>query len=215
MKHFKLKTVLLLEALLLFTLQQDLLGQNSKKTLALGINYARHGSGDMDGIMVNFDYNRNYSKKVSVIYNLGVTIHGQKAIPGTIENDPMIPEDLRTDVPQWVTAGLQLSTLLTYNLTAGYNNGLKIGVGPVLRYQLNSYPNGYAYYAQGNPWFRQPFYVIQETDDNKFNLGYAIRLSYDFKSKKDKFFGINMFLQNDTNADMIVGLGLKIGLKLK
>ncbi|HMP91430.1 MAG TPA: hypothetical protein PKD90_01050 [Phnomibacter sp.] len=128
---------------------------------------------------------------------------------------PTIPEDLRTDVPLWVTAGLQLSTLVNYNLTAGYNHGLKIGLGPVFRYQLNSYPNSYFYYPQGNPWFRQPFYVIKETDNNKFNIGYALRLSYDFQSKRDKFFGINAFLQNGTNGDMIVGLGLKIGLKLK
>ncbi|HMP91431.1 MAG TPA: hypothetical protein PKD90_01055 [Phnomibacter sp.] len=88
MKQSKLLKFILPATLLVLTLHLDLFGQDSKKALALGLNYARHGSGDMDGILINFDYNVNYSKKVSLVYNLGVAIHGQKAYPRTIEYDP-------------------------------------------------------------------------------------------------------------------------------
>lgn len=215
MKYKRIILAILFTAILSITVTQGVMGQETKKQLALGINYARHGSGDMDGILVNLDFIRNYTKKISIIYNLGFTLHGQKAFPGTIANNPSIPSDRITEVPQWVTAGIQISSLISYNFSKQNKSGLNLGAGPVLRYQLNSYPNSFTYYGQGNPWFQQPFYVFKEIDNNRINLGYAVRIGYDFKSSKNRNFAINTFLQNDTNGDMMVGLGLKMCFDLK
>jgi hypothetical protein len=212
LKIYYMKIPLLITFITSFSLVSipPIFGQVKKNQISLGANYARHGSGDMDGILINLDYNRNFTKKFSVIYNLGFSLHGQKAFPGVIENTSSIPPDQRTAVPQWVTAGIQVAGLLKYNFRENKSTGLHLSAGPLLRYQLNSYPNGYNYYGSGNAWFRQPFYVFREIDNNRLNLGYAIRVGYDFKANSNRNLGLHAFLQNDTNADLLVGFGLKI-----
>lgn len=208
-----IKKILLLQAFLL-VLSGPTLGQDIVKQMFCGVNYSFNGSGDMDGMMVNVDMNTYYGKRISMVYNLGFSMHAGRAFPHQLSYDPSLPADLQTAVPRWVTAGVQLSSLFTFNTSRHKYSGFKIGVGPLFRYQLNGYPNGYSYISQGNV-FRQPFYVINETDDNHFNLGYVVRLTYDFKSRRRSVFGINVFLQNDTNADGIVGFGVKYGFKFK
>jgi hypothetical protein len=212
MKHF-LPKLILFKCLLVFS--TNCISQDSLKQVYLGVNYARHGSGDMDGVLVNIDYNHYYNSRISIVYNLGFSLHGQKAYPVVIKNNPSTPSDLQTEVPTWVTSGLQIGGLFTYNFSKTNYSGFKLGLGPILRYQLNSYPDRYVYYGESNPWYQQPFYVFQETDNNMFNVGYNIRATYDLKSKKRNNFGVILFFQNDTNADLLAGFGLKCGLNIK
>lgn len=207
------KKILLLQSILLI-LSGPNFGQDIMKQMFFGINYSFHGSGDMDGMMVNVDMNTYYGKRISIVYNLGFSMHAGRAFPHQNLNDPSLPSWLQTAVPRWVTAGVQLSSLFTFNTSRHKYSGFKIGVGPLFRYQLNGSPNSYSYHLLQNI-SPQPFYVIKETDDNHFNLGYVVRLTYDFKSRRRSVFGINVFLQNDTNADGIVGFGVKYGFQFR
>lgn len=184
------------------------LAQDTLFPISIGANYSYNGSGDADGFLINLDYTKKLSKRFDLIYNLGFSVHAVRAFPGEQPNDPTIPDDLQTDVPLWVTNGVQLSSVLSYKFNQKTSSGLKIGIGPVIRLQINSSPNSYAYY-QGDPWFNQPFYVIRETDRAFMNVGYHIRLMYDFKPIRRYYFGLNAFYQNDTNGDLLVGVGVR------
>ena len=205
----KTSNYLLLLLLIIGSLQSTA-QQKSFKEISAGVHYARHGSGDMDGLLASFDLRKIYTSQLSIIYAAGFSLHGQKAYPGIDNINPSLPSDLQTQVPRWVTAGLQVSPLLSYKVNKKKTYGLSISGGPVLRYQLNGYPNAYQY-IQNSPTFRQPFYVIRERDDHTLNIGYVLRISHQFKRMNRGAWSLNAFYQNDTNADLLVGLGLSYG----
>lgn len=189
--------------------------QSDHKYLFTGMNYSFHGSGDLNGVLINFDLEKKSSKHFYVDYNLGFSFHTGLAFPGFITNAPSTPPDLRTDVPRWVTAGIQLSSFFTYRFSSKKQSGLKLGVAPVFRFQLNSSPNGYQYYGSQNAWFRQPFYVFKETDNNHFNIGYCFRIIHDWKLKEGRLLGFNCSFQNDSNGDAISSIGIRYGFRFK
>jgi hypothetical protein len=184
------------------------IAQDTLFPISIGANYSFNGSGDAGGFLINLDYTKKLNKRFDLIYNLGFSVHAVRAYPGEEPNDPTIPDDLQTEVPLWVTSGVQLSSVLFYKFNQKKSSGLKIGIGPVIRLQLNSSPISYGYYS-GYPSFPQPFYVIKETDKAFLNVGYHIRLMYDFKPIRRYYFGLNAFYQNDTNGDLLVGVGVR------
>jgi hypothetical protein len=175
-----------------------------KPSLYGAVNFATHGTGDMFGMMFQAGINQTLRKRLSLQYEIGFTHHWASDDFPLNVLDPRYP----ADNPLWVTAGIQFIPRLVFNVTGKSFSGLKIGVGPMLRYQLNGSPLAYGI-SYDPPLDIRPRYEIIEVDRNHFNAGYNVAIMYDFKAFRRSGLGVSIHFQNDTNGDVIAALGIR------
>lgn len=206
-----MKAIYILSTLLLFF--YNCYSQVIKeRQLSLGVLYSRHGSGDINGVMVDVGYEFNLKDRFSFYNNLSFTLHSGKEIFYDLTPQPTNP-DYQTQPLNFVTAGIQSSPTIFYSLINGKKQRFKIGVGGVIRYQANSFPDRYLYYYRSNNW-DEPFYIIKEIQPSVFTVGYKISFNYVFINKLKTSYSFIGSYQNDTNGDLIFGLGFQIARKL-
>lgn len=175
-----------------------------KPALYGAVNYATHGTGDMLGVMLQAGLSQTLHKRLSLQYELGFTYHTDGDHFPLEVLDPNIP----ADNPYWVTAGIQFIPRLVFNVTGRSFSGLKIGAGPMLRYQMNSNPLSWGR-SYDPPLDIRPQYSFGEIDRNHLNVGYNVAIMYDFRVFKRSGLGVNVHVQNDTNGDVITALGVR------
>lgn len=175
-----------------------------KPSLYGAFNVATHGTGDMFGVMFQAGINQTLRKRLSLQYELGFTYHWDSDDFPLEVLDPGYP----SDNPLWVTAGVQFIPRLVFNITGQSFSGFKVGVGPMLRYQVNGNPLGYgrSYFP---PRDLRPRYEFTRTDRSHWNVGYNVVIMYDQKVSKRSGLGASFHFQNDTNGDVIAALGLR------
>lgn len=177
--------------------------QKKIRSIQLCAGKSWHGTGDLKGFSVDVLYNQHITKKVDFSAGLTSTIHYGKdggfnsLFPGISPDERLI---------RFTTAGIQLSSLINYSVFYSHDNQLKIGVGPIVRFQSSSYPDSYGLYQNQNI-FPEPFYVIYNYEkQNLVTSGYNVALTFLTKISINSGIGVKAFFQNDTNGDVITGI---------
>jgi hypothetical protein len=172
-----------------------------------GFHKSFNGSGDLGGFSINVTKRKHLSKSLDWFYGSSLTFHFGKdysyefvsrGFPSNVlnENDPM----------KFYTFGIQGESGITLKLFEK-KFPIHISTGPIIRYQSTSYPTTYGFYY--NPTrFPDPFYTIKEIDPNTLSPGYKVQLEIGLGKVRRSRMYFNSYFQNDTNGDVITGLGL-------
>lgn len=182
-------------------------------SLSLGVSYSRHGSGDLNGYLIDVGYEYNFKKRFSFFNNLAFSVHSDKDFAYDIVSQPNNP-DYQSKPLIFVTTGLQTTPTIFYAVINGENQKFKIGAGPVFRYQENSLPDGYSY-NKGNNTTRENYYIIKGVQPKIFTVGYKLSVDYLFLANPKNSYHLKAFYQNDTNGDLIVGIGISYAHRIK
>ncbi len=198
----KLKTII---TILIVGLSQILHAQKKQASIDLYRSFA--GTGDMKGIGFLVEYGKFINKKIEIAASLGADIHSsQLKILIAGQGDP-IDASLR-----FVTAGVQLAGQLHVALWKTTKHELKIGAGPMIRYQASSLPDIYSIYTPVQTGIPEIVISFRQFEKQEIvSLGYLGSISYSFTFHNRFFIGGAASLQNDTNADIITQYGLKFG----
>lgn len=168
-----------------------------KHSIFVDGSLSMHGSGDYYGYMLHAGYQRAYTNRLSVRYLLGVTTNGISTLsfnsfPGALLLNPRFP----------IVTGAQANALLVFHATGARRQYFNVLVGPLLRYQYNrDYDPTAGGSAVGEPARTQ-------------NIGYRVQLESLFIQTRKTRLGIQTGFQNDTNADVILNLGLVFCVQL-
>ncbi|HMK19025.1 MAG TPA: hypothetical protein VK492_12550 [Chitinophagaceae bacterium] len=205
-----MKKVLLLTTCYLFSIA--LTAQETSNSIQLSGGKSWHGTGDLNGIIVDVSYKHQLKKRIDLTSGIATTIHYGKDNGFNYLSPGSSPEERLIN---FTTAGIQLNSIINYSLIYSRDNQLKAGAGLVLRYQSSSRPDSYSYY-QDPSIFPEPFYVFYNTEkQNIFTAGYTFGLSFLTKISSNYEIGLKAFFQNDTNADAITYISLIIGRNLR
>lgn len=169
--------------------------------------YSFHGSGDLSGTLLEIGQERKIGKRYSFYTNLGVTIHSGQEI-GSAGVSPL-RLNYAYNALQSQTIGVQATPMLYRYSKRG---DIKIGVGLAARYQMGSFN---AYGASSISGSAQYQYSIYEAQPNSFSLGYRINVGLILLENRKNKLGLEIFFQNDTEGDVITGLGLSFQTKYK
>ena len=111
-----------------------------------------------------------------------------------------------------VTGGIQLNGQANYAPLHSKAHELKVGMGPVLRYQSSSASGGYGVTFPPAINYPEPVFTFRQVEDqNIVTVGYLVAVSYAYTFRGQFFIGAKASFQNDSNADVITQYGLRIG----
>lgn len=216
-----MKIKLLLFALLLATIiskAQTRLDTLQKKDpygdLSLGVSYTRHGTGDLNGYLIDIGYEFNLKKRFSFYNNIAFSINSDRDYAYDNVTKSTVNPFNDTKPLIFVTSGVQTSPTLFYAIANREKQKFKFGIGPVFRYQESSLPNGYSY-SNGESLGIENYYVIFGVQPRIFTIGYKVSLDYAFLVTPRNRFSLKYFYQNDTNGDLLVGIGFSYAHKIR
>ncbi len=109
------------------------------------------------------------------------------------------------------TAGIQLSSVINYAIAGKHGDQLRVGAGPLLRFQSSSYPSIYGYTQDPNVYPSGFYTIYDNSHQNTFTIGYAVGMSFHTKLSSKYETGVKVFFQNDTNGDAITSISLLFG----
>jgi len=205
-----MKKSLLLTTCYLF--QIVLVAQETSNSIQLSGGKSWHGTGDMNGIIVDVSYKHQLKKRIDLTSGIATTIHYKKDKGFNYLSPGSSPEERLLN---FTTAGIQVNSILNYSFVHTRDNQLKAGAGILFRFQSSSGPHSYAYY-QDPGIFPEPFYVFYNTEkQNIFAAGYTFGLSFLTRISSNYEIGLKALFQNDTNADAITYISLIIGRNLR
>jgi hypothetical protein len=181
--------------------------QNEHNSLLLSGGKSWNGTGDFDGFVAEFAYSRKIKERIEFFNGLTTTIHYGKDRGFSGLSGSLPPEETLL----FTTAGIQLTSVLNFALINSFDNQLKLGAGPIFRFQSTSLLEQYGYY-QDPQYFPEPFYVIYKAGkQNTFSPGYTVGITFQTKVTLKYEAGIKAFFQNDTNGDVITYVSLIFG----
>lgn len=183
-------------------------GQTSNPIVnGFGFHNSFNGSGDLGGFDITVTKRKNINKSLDWYYGSSLTFHFGKDYSYEILSRRLPSNTLNENDPmKFYTFGIQGESGITLKL---FENKFPIhlSTGPIIRYQSTSYPTIYSYQYNPNR-YPDPFYTIKEIDPNTLSLGYKVQLGIGIlKIRRSRMF-FNSYFQNDTNGDVITGLGL-------
>ena len=160
-----------------------------------------HGSGDLLGGAGHFGYEHQVAGRFSLRYQLGATFHGGSAYGFDID------DGFARSVPMYfVTAGVQSAALAVLHVGGVRRQWFNIAAGPLVRFQLNGYPEGYSY--RYDPPRTYGSYTIGSIQPRILTLGYKVQLESHLVHMKRLSIGFGASFQNDTNGDAITNVSL-------
>lgn len=187
----------------------------SNGALQFTISQSTHGTGDLKGYSFDLSYDHSMKKRLDWTNGLTTTIHSGHDSGGftvTLPNQPPIvvnPETKR--FLHYTTAGVQLTSVLNFNILALPRHKLRIGAGPVFRYETTSYPESWSYTLESSNEPIPIYTFSYQGNVNQFSIGYNFGLSYYAAITKKFQLGVKAFFQSDTNGAAITHLGMSIG----
>jgi hypothetical protein len=167
-----------------------------------------NGTGDITGFAFDTEYGQYFKKKSSWYVGIGGTVH-DKVWPFfyTDRSGEIVDGSVRA-----TTAGFQVSGLYGHSFVRKQKHEFLIKVGPVVRYQSSSYPDGFGVY---HPIITNlPFPVVDfanTTPQRTLALGGNLEFVYNYTISKKVSIGVLAELQTDTNGDTISQLLFSIG----
>ena len=200
--------------LLLAFMLNDAFAQ-SNDALQFTISQSTHGTGDLKGFSFDLSYDHSLKRRFDWTNGLTTTIHsGHDRGEYTIffpNQPPIVVNPDSKSFLHYTTAGVQLTSILNFNILAFPRHKLRIGVGPIFRYESSSYPESWSYTLEATDEAVPVYTFNYQGDTNQFNIGYSFGLSYFAAITKKYQLGIKVFFQNDTDGASITHLGLSIG----
>lgn len=184
--------------------------QTTKKSkLEAHFNWARHGTGDMNGFLYGINYQQSFGKKVYWVVGFEGTFHDDPdGIPLTFESEGVT---YNSDI-RYVIAGMQLVGGIKYNVLQNTKHSLGVSVLSLLRYQANSMNDLVITSYPAATDLPVPVRIlINEEPARTFAVGGIIRLHYNYTFGKNFYTGIQAGFQADTNEDNVIQAGLKFG----
>lgn len=179
---------------------------SQKRFASADISTSLHGSGDLVGPAINFEYGKYIKKRLAWSANFTATIHSGAETLLWINGAPVEGYDFRE-----VTAGLQVGGYMWVSPIQSQRHEVRFGIGPLVRYQSASHNGGLETIVLRRP-DPVPAVILQNNESQHlFSPGYQAALVYSFVFKKGLLFGLRGSLQNDTNADIITQVGLRVG----
>ncbi|MCB0459371.1 MAG: hypothetical protein KDC74_05050 [Flavobacteriaceae bacterium] len=187
-----------------------LIGQKEhKSSIEMSFGWAKHGTGDISGVLYGFQYHQSFGKNIYWVAGLEGTLHHDP-------NGDMLffeYEGVTFDSTiRFVTSGIQLVGGIKYNFAEGNKHTFGIYLLPFLRYQVTSINNNILTEYPASTGLPFPVRVIWNNEPSKtISPGGAVRLNYKYQFNKGFYFGTIAGIQTDTNGDTMVEAGLTFG----
>ena len=176
--------------------------QQKWSSLQLGVQRSFHGTGDLSGVAVDAGYDHSFDRKWDLYGGITSTIHSRKFVFSSLPPDKTL---------NFTTAGIQLTSLIQWALIARTDHRLKIGAGPLFRFQSTSLPTAFGTTYDPSV-YPEPFYTVSQAGSyNTFTLGYSAAIIYQPRLSYRYHLGFKIQFQNDTNGDVISGFGILVG----
>lgn len=200
-----MKKILLVFSLVLAS--QFAFSQGRPNAFQLSGGPSWHGTGDLGGLAFGVSYDHPFSKRTDVSTSITTTVHWGKDNGANDTGFGFTPGE---NLLHFTTAGIQLAVLGYFTPVIFRNSKLKIGAGPLLRFQTTNLPDSYGFH-QNTAIYPVPFYTINTTQNyNTLAPGYNVTIAYLLQSFPRYSAGIKVSFQNDTNGDIITGISLII-----
>ena len=185
--------------------------QDLKKSVQLDIGFGKHGTGDINGLNINSEYKRFFSKNLSISFGLGATLHdGAFPILYSDGNGNLIDASYR-----YTTGGIQLTSKVGISFIKSTINDFGLQVGPILRYQSSSYFDEINVLYPAATGLPIPVIaIINKSPQKTLSVGGISQFYYNYTIKSNVFVGLSAAIQIDTNGDLINQLAVSCGLRL-
>jgi hypothetical protein len=172
--------------------------------------YARHGSGDLNGVVFGTEYLKYYTTKFSLNYNFRSSINYGKTV--LIVNNAI--DNRRTDASvRFTTAGIQIGVNAGLSLLRNSRNEIMTSLGVFGRFQSASNgSDGYQIYSPQST--DQPTILIgydNKTPQQTLSVGAIFQVQYSYTFNNKIFVGLVGGYQVDTNGDTVPQLAIAIG----
>lgn len=191
--------------LLLFLSVGTFAQAQNKKQISLDLNRSFHGTGDLRGLGFAVEYGHYFSKRFEITGGVATNVHHDVYPLLLNQSGQIIDASYRM-----VTGGLQLNGQANIAPLHTSRHEVKLGIGPVVRYQSSSASGGYDVISATN--YPEPVFTFRQYEkQNMVTLGYLTTVSYSFTFPGQILIGAKASFQNDTNADVITQYGLRIG----
>ena len=187
-----------------------------ERKIGLSIGFSHHQKQSIGGVFIEAGQEIKLSKKMSLYNNFGFTIHSgidpkHDMVVPSISSLRLQDPSFSTAAFRFVTAGIQTSPMLFLNLKS---DKLKLGIGPLVRYQTTSWPSDYEFNLISTPTTTRTLYYtnysIKQIQPHALSGGGRMMLDVQIaKIKKIEARAICSY-QVDSNGDRIAGLGIKL-----
>lgn len=173
--------------------------------LSAGLGYSKntfYHKGDFGGVFCSASYLNLLRKRLGYEVKLAGTIHDGKSSILYYDEDNSI---WKNGELRYITGGLQVSTELDFFLMSRKNQFLAIGLGPVIRYQITTFPKYGWYNFYPASFFEEPRY------SRTFAIGGGGSIRYGYIFKNCLLIQANASLQFDSNNDAVNMFGISLG----
>ncbi|WP_025762630.1 hypothetical protein [Dyadobacter tibetensis] len=170
------------------------------ESLRFNIGRGRHGTGDVQGLVLGVEYEKYFRKKLSWSTEIGTTIHdGSDLLLVTEDNGEVHDLSYR-----YTTAGAQLVGKIGYHFLQKTNWDLGIRVGGFFRYQSSSVPDDLTMLFPIATGLPVPIFITEHiTPQRTYSVGGLSQLFASYSIKQKIILGLTTGLQLDTNGDTI------------
>ena len=166
--------------------------------------YSFHGTGDLEGMQLEWGFSKPINRYFSFYNNIGVSLHGGSVAQPLNLNilvGPSAPQPVGQGSIYEISSGIQTAPTLLVTIPA---TPLRIGMGGLLRYQFYSGGSGYGVQRNQN---LQTF-TVRNGNFNGVSVGYRVVVGLELINTKKNKLQFQVGFQNDTRGDVITGLGL-------
>lgn len=179
------------------------------RMVSTNIGLSKAGTGDLYGIFIGFEYEKQFRPRLSWSTEFATSIHdGSDHLLVTVDNQPQQDMSYR-----YTTAGIQLSGKLGYHFLRTKQSDFGVKLGVLARYQSSSLSGDSEILfpaLTGNPF---PVRILRNSGPQRtIAAGALLQLFARYTFKKNIAVGATLGLQMDTNQDvMFPALAITIG----
>jgi hypothetical protein len=166
--------------------------------------YSFHGTGDLEGMQLEWGFSRPINRHFSFYNNFGVSLHGGSVVQPLNLNilvGPSATQPVGQGSIYEITSAIQTAPTLLGSVPG---TPLRIGVGGLLRYQFYSGGSGYGVQRNQN----MQTFTLSDGNFNGVSVGYRVLVGLELLNTKRNKLQFQAGFQNDTRGDVITGLGL-------
>ena len=187
-----------------------------ERKIGLSIGFSHHQKQSIGGVFIEAGQEIKLSKKMSLYNNFGFTIHSgidpkHDMVVPSISSLRLQDPSFSTAAFRFVTAGIQTSPMLFLNLKS---DKLKLGIGPLVRYQTTSWPSDYEFNLISTPTTTRTLYYtnysIKQIQPHALSGGGRMMIDVRVATIKKIEARATCTYQIDSNGDCLVGLGIKL-----
>lgn len=158
------------------------------------------GTGDLYGVMVGFEYEKQFRPKLSWSTEVAMTIHDGEDLL-IVKRDNFPQEDMSY---RFTTAGIQWAGKIGYHVVRTKNADYGVKLGVAARYQSSSLSDDRELIFPAGTGLALPVRILRNTDPQRTIAAVALaQLFARYTFKGNIVVGLLTGLQIDTNQDVI------------